>query len=226
MISLTHVTKIFPGSSRPALHQINLSMAKGEWLFVTGPPGSGKSTLLRLLHADMEPSIGTIEVNGRVTTGMPAWRRAHYVRSIGYVPQQQIFGTRKTAYEEVAFALRVIGKSPSVARRIVPEILELVGLGGKEHRYMTELSDGERQRVAIGRAFVNRPLVILADEPTSAMDPDTGIEMMRLLDRINRTGTAVLLSTGDATIVGAMRRRVIELREGSLVSDTAPRVYR
>jgi cell division transport system ATP-binding protein len=219
VITLSQVSMVFPDASWPALHQINLTIEKGEWLFLFGPAGSGKSTLLRVIHGQVIPTIGTVTVNKRHLSGISARRRQQLRRSIGYVPQPLVLASRQTAYEHVAFALRVIGKTDAVARRVVPEILELVGLERKMDRYVGELADGERQRVAIAMAFVNRPLIMLVDEPTSAMDPDTEIEMMRLLDRINRTGTTVVMSTSDANIVNQMRRRFVRLDRGSVIDD-------
>jgi cell division transport system ATP-binding protein len=158
-------------------------------------------------------------VNAEALGSMRSWRIARFRRAIGCVFQDFRLLPNRTAYENVAFALEVIGKTNAVARRVVPEVLELVGLGGKEHRYPHELSGGEQQRVAVARAFVNRPLILLADEPTGNLDPDTSIEIMRLLDRINRTGTTVVMVTHDSTIVNQMRRRVVEIENGRIVRD-------
>ena len=165
-------------------------------------------------------------VNGQDVTSMRSWRIPHFRRSIGCVFQDFRLLPNRTAYENVAFALEVIGKTKAVARRVVPEVLELVGLGGKEHRYPHELSGGEQQRVAVARAFVNRPLILLADEPTGNLDPDTSIEIMRLLDRINRTGTTVVMVTHDSNIVNQMRRRVIEIEGGKHRPRPGPRRLR
>ena len=156
---------------------------------------------------------------------MRSWKIPHFRRSIGCVFQDFRLLPNRTAYENVAFALEVIGKTKAVARRVVPEVLELVGLGGKEHRYPHELSGGEQQRVAVARAFVNRPLILLADEPTGNLDPGTSIGIMKLLDRINRTGTTVVMATHDAAIVDSMRRRVVELADGRVVRDQSRGVY-
>jgi cell division transport system ATP-binding protein len=166
-----------------------------------------------------------VVVNGKDVTQMRSWRISSFRRSIGCVFQDFRLLPNRTAYENVAFALEVIGKSQGVARRVVPEVLELVGLGGKEHRYPHELSGGEQQRVAVARAFVNRPLILLADEPTGNLDPDTSIEIMRLLDRINRTGTTVVMVTHDSNIVNQMRRRVVEIESGKIVRDQPRGVY-
>ncbi|MGE5827168.1 MAG: cell division ATP-binding protein FtsE, partial [Micromonosporaceae bacterium] len=187
MIALDHVTKTYPKASRPSLNDVSVGIDKGEFVFFIGPSGSGKSTIIKLLLREIQPTKGKIMVNGREVGNMRSWRIPNFRRSIGCVFQDFRLLPNRTAYENVAFALEVIGKTQAVARRVVPEVLELVGLGGKEHRYPHELSGGEQQRVAVARAFVNRPLILLADEPTGNLDPDTSIEIMRLLDRINRT---------------------------------------
>jgi cell division transport system ATP-binding protein len=171
------------------------------------------------------PTSGRVVVNGRDVANMHSWKVPAFRRSIGCVFQDFRLLPNRTAAENVAFALEVIGKSRTVARRVVPEVLELVGLGGKENRYPHQLSGGEQQRVAIARAFVNRPLVLLADEPTGNLDPDTSIEIMRLLDRINRTGTTIVMVTHDSNIVNQMRRRVIEIDTGRIVRDQPRGVY-
>ncbi|GLH99927.1 cell division ATP-binding protein FtsE [Phytohabitans aurantiacus] len=226
MITLTQVTKVYQGARRPALHQVTATIEKGEFVFVVGEAGSGKSTLLKLVLKEVRPTLGTVTVNGRNLESLPRWKEPHFRRSIGYVPQRPLLIARHTVYENVAHALRVIGKTEAVCRRVVPEILELVGLGMKENRYPHELSAGEQQRVAVARSFANRPLVILADEPSSAVDPDTTIELMRLMDRINRTGTTLMVASTDAKLVSAMRRRVLEFEEGSLIRDQVRGVWR
>ena len=225
MIRLDHVTKTYPKASRPSLDDVSVAIEKGDFVFFIGPSGSGKSTIIKMLLREVTPTRGKINVNGREISSMRSWKIPHFRRSIGCVFQDFRLLPNKTAYENVAFALEVIGKSKAVARRVVPEVLELVGLGGKEHRYPHELSGGEQQRVAVARAFVNRPLILLADEPTGNLDPDTSIEIMRLLDRINRTGTTVVMVTHDSNIVNQMRRRVIEIEGGRIVRDQARGVY-
>ncbi len=225
MIALEHVTKTYPKASRPSLNDVSVTMEKGEFVFFIGPSGSGKSTFIKLLLREVQPTKGKIMVNGRDLGHMRSWRVPHFRRSIGCVFQDFRLLPNRTAYENVAFALEVIGKTQAVARRVVPEVLELVGLGGKEHRYPHELSGGEQQRVAVARAFVNRPLILLADEPTGNLDPDTSIEIMRLLDRINRTGTTVVMVTHDSNIVNQMRRRVVEIEAGKIVRDQPRGVY-
>lgn len=225
MIRLERVTKTYPKAARPSLDDVDVMIEKGEFVFFIGPSGSGKSTIIKLLLREITPTRGRVVVNNREVSGMRSWRIPTFRRSIGCVFQDFRLLPNRTAYENVAFALEVIGRSQGVARRVVPEVLELVGLGGKEHRYPHELSGGEQQRVAVARAFVNRPLVLLADEPTGNLDPDTSIEIMRLLDRINRTGTTVVMVTHDSNIVNQMRRRVVEIESGRVVRDQPRGVY-
>jgi cell division transport system ATP-binding protein len=225
VITLENVTKTFPKSRRPALDDISVSVEKGEFVFFIGPSGSGKSTFIRLLLREDVPTNGKVWIAGRDLATLRSWKIPQLRRSIGCVFQDFRLLPNKTAAENVAFALEVIGKTRPVIRRVVPEVLSLVGLEGKENRYPNELSGGEQQRVAIARAFVNRPLVLLADEPTGNLDPDTSIEIMRLLDRINRTGTTVVMVTHDANIVNQMRRRVVELDRGRIIRDQNRGVY-
>ena len=225
MIQLENVTKTYPKAARPSLDGVSVSIDKGDFVFFIGPSGSGKSTIVKLLLHEIGPTKGRVVVNDKDVSTLRSWRIPHFRRSIGCVFQDFRLLPTRTAYENVAFALEVIGKSQAVARRVVPEVLELVGLGGKEHRYPHELSGGEQQRVAVARAFVNRPLILLADEPTGNLDPDTSIEIMRLLDRINRTGTTVVMVTHDSNIVNQMRRRVVEIEGGKIVRDQPRGVY-
>jgi len=225
VIRLEHVTKTYPKASRPSLDEVSVNIEKGEFVFFIGPSGSGKSTIIKLLLHEVQPTKGKVFVNDKDVTTLRSWRIPTFRRQIGCVFQDFRLLPNRTAYENVAFALEVIGKSKGVARRGVPEVLELGGLGGKEHRFPHELSGGEQQRVAVARAFVNRPLILLADEPTGNLDPDTSIEIMRLLDRINRTGTTVVMVTHDANIVNQMRRRVVEIESGRIVRDQARGVY-
>ena len=225
MIRLENVTKVYPKAARPSLDNVSVEIEKGDFVFFIGPSGAGKSTIIKLLTREIPPSKGHVYVNGRDVGSLHRWRVPQFRRSIGCVFQDFRLLPNRTAAENVAFALEVIGKSQVVTRRVVPEVLELVGLGGKEHRYPHELSGGEQQRVAIARAFVNRPLVLIADEPTGNLDPDTSIEIMRLLDRINRTGTTVVMVTHDSNIVNQMRRRVIEIDQGHMVRDQQRGVY-
>lgn len=225
MIRLERVTKTYPKAARPSLEEVNVAIEKGEFVFFIGPSGSGKSTIIKMLLREITPTHGRVVVGNRDVSSMRSWKVPSFRRSIGCVFQDFRLLPNRTAYENVAFALEVIGKSRAVCRRVVPEVLELVGLGGKEHRYPHELSGGEQQRVAVARAFVNRPLILLADEPTGNLDPDTSVEIMRLLDRINRTGTTVVMVTHDSNIVNQMRRRVIEIESGRIVRDQARGVY-
>ena len=225
MIRLENVSKLYPASARPALDGVSILIDKGEFVFLIGPSGSGKSTVLRLLLREELPTKGLVLVNNRNVGRMPHRKVPDLRRKIGCVFQDFRLLPKKNVFENVAFALQVINKSPKVIDRTVPEVLELVGLAGKARRMPTELSGGEQQRVAIARAFVNRPLVLLADEPTGNLDPDTSQGIMSLLERINRTGTTVVMATHDNDIVDAMRRRVIELDNGRVVRDQNRGVY-
>ncbi len=225
MIRFESVTKVYPTSTRPALDEISVEIEKAEFVFLVGQSGSGKSTFLRLVLKEDKPTKGGIWVAGKDLARLSHWKVPHLRRQIGTVFQDFRLLPNKNVRENVAFALQVIGKPRSAIDRIVPEVLDLVGLSGKEERLPTELSGGEQQRVAIARAFVNRPMILLADEPTGNLDPTTSIGIMRLLDRINRTGTTVVMATHDATIVDQMRRRVIELDSGRIVRDQSRGVY-
>ena len=225
MILFEDVTKFYPGQSRPALRNINVEIAKGEFVFLVGQSGSGKSTFLRLILREYRPTKGTLYVAGKNLGTMNQWKVPALRRQIGTVFQDFRLLPGKTVYENVAFALQVIGKPIKEIRQIVPETLETVGLAGKENRLNEELSGGEQQRVAIARAFVNRPQILIADEPTGNLDPETSVGIMKLLDRINRTDTTVIMATHDSSIVDQMRRRVLELRDGELVRDQAKGVY-
>ncbi len=225
MIRFENVTKTYDGQSRAALSDLTVEIDKGEFVFVVGTSGSGKSTLLRLVLRELRPSCGQIQVAGKELNRLPSWKIPALRRQIGCVFQDFRLLPTKTVYDNVAFALQVIGRSRSDIRDTVPETLELVGLDGKGQRLPDELSGGEQQRVAIARAFVNRPMILIADEPTGNLDPGTSVGIMKLLDRINRTGTTVLMATHDATIVDQMRKRVIELDRGQLVRDQSRGVY-
>jgi cell division transport system ATP-binding protein len=225
VIRLENVSKVYPAGARPALDDVTIEIDKGEFVFLIGQSGSGKSTVLRLLLREEQVSSGEVSVDGRSVTHMPSRRVPDLRRRIGCVFQDFRLLPKKDVYENVAFALEVINKSPKQIRRTVPEVLELVGLEGKAKRMPNELSGGEQQRVAVARAFVNRPLLLLADEPTGNLDPDTSQGIMSLLERINRTGTTVVMATHDNNIVDAMRRRVIELEFGKVIRDQARGVY-
>ena len=225
MISVSNVSKSYKTSGRPALDKVNIEVDKGEFVFIIGASGSGKSTLIRLLLKDETPTSGDIKVADFHVNKLSSRKVPKLRQRIGCVFQDFRLLQQKTVEQNVAFALEVIGKPRSFIQRTVPEVLELVGLAGKADRLPNELSGGEQQRVAIARAFVNRPLLLLADEPTGNLDPDTSQDIMLLLERINRTGTTVLMATHDNHIVDAMRRRVVELELGKVVRDEARGVY-
>jgi cell division transport system ATP-binding protein len=225
VLRLEHVTKLYPTSVRPALDDVSMDVDRGEFVFLIGPSGSGKSTLLRLLLREESPSSGNVFVANWNVARLPHRKVPKLRQRMGCVFQDfRLLGDRTVA-ENVAFALEVTGKSEHTIRTVVPEMLELVGLDGKGERMPAELSGGEAQRVAIARALANRPLVLLADEPTGNLDPETSDDIMLLLDRINRTGTTVVMATHDRQIVDAMRRRVVELHLGKLARDDARGVY-
>jgi len=225
VIRLEHVSKSFPTSTRPALDDVSVDIDKGEFVFLVGSSGSGKSTFLRLLLKEEVPSAGTVQVAGKDLGRLSSWKVPALRRSIGCVFQDFRLLPNKTVFQNVAFALEVIGKPAHTVDKVVPEVLELVGLEGKAKRMPDELSGGEQQRVAVARAFVNRPMILIADEPTGNLDPNTSIGIMKLLDRINRTGTTVVMATHDAAIVDSMRRRVVELDDGRVVRDQSRGVY-
>ncbi len=225
MIRFEDVSKVYDGQKRAALRNVNIDIDKGEFVFLVGASGSGKSTLLRLILREYRTTKGRVFVAGRDLTRIPGWKIPGLRRQIGTVFQDFRLLPGKTVSENVAFALQVIGKSSSVIRRVVPETLELVGLGGKGDRLPEELSGGEQQRVAIARAFVNRPKILIADEPTGNLDPATSVGIMKLLDRINRSDTTVVMATHDSAIVDQMRKRVIELEAGQVVRDQAKGIY-
>jgi cell division transport system ATP-binding protein len=224
MIKLESVTKTYKGTT-VALRDANVDIAKGEFVFLVGPSGSGKSTFLRMLLREDKPDQGRIWVAGKDICQLSPWKVPFLRRNIGCIFQDFRLLPNKSVYENVAFALEVIGRPRHVVASQVPQILDLVGLAKKTDNLPHELSGGEQQRVAIARAFVNRPLILLADEPTGNLDPNTTVGIMRLLDRINRTGTTVVMATHDVGIVDSMRRRVIELDRGTVVRDQARGVY-
>jgi cell division transport system ATP-binding protein len=225
VILFDHVTKQYATQNRPALEDVSLEIEKGEFIFLVGPSGSGKSTFLRLVLREERANSGTVWVLGKELNRLSNWKIPALRRQIGTVFQDFRLLPNKTVSENVAFALEVIGKPSSHIKKVVPEVLEVVGLEGKEGRRPDELSGGEQQRVAIARAFVNRPMLLIADEPTGNLDPGTSIGIMKLLDRINKLGTTVVMSTHDSQIVDQMRRRVIELEKGHVVRDQSRGVY-
>lgn len=225
MIRFDNVSKVYARGAKPALDDVSLEIERGDFVFLVGSSGSGKSTFLKLILREERPTAGEIYVAGRHLNRLSNWRVPQFRREIGAVFQDFRLLPNKTVYQNVAFALQVIGKKRHHINAAVPEILDLVGLAGKEKRLPHELSGGEQQRVAIARAFVNHPPILLCDEPTGNLDPATSVGIMRLLDRINRTGTTVLMATHDDEIVDQMRKRVIELRSGHLVRDQDRGVY-
>src|SRR3954447_20030014 len=207
------------------VEQATFSIARGDFVFLVGPSGSGKSTLIRLMIKELEPSAGTIRVAGRNLAEISEKGVPYYRRNLGVVFQDFKLLANRTVYNNVAYALQVTGHSRKEIRAKVPDILRLTGLATKLHNYPDELSGCEQQRVSIARAFVNHPPLLVADEPTGNLDPETSVGIMQLLYRINRTGTTVLVATHDHAMVDKMRRRVIELAEGRIVRDEAPGLY-
>jgi len=227
MIKLENVTKVYNSdkSDSVALIDATADIQKGEFVFLVGQSGSGKSTFMRLLNKEEDPTEGRVFVAGKNIAGLNSWKVPFLRRNIGCIFQDFKLLPNKTVAENVAFTLEVIGRPRHVIKTQVPAILELVGLTEKADRFPGQLSGGEQQRVSIARAFVNRPLILLADEPTGNLDPQTSVGIMRLLDRINRYGTTVVMATHDSGIVDTMRRRVIELEQGKIVRDQSRGVY-
>ncbi len=225
MIRFDNVTKLYANQVRPALDSVTLEIEKGEFVFLVGASGSGKSTFLKLCLKEERPTSGSIHVAGKDLNHLSRWKVPTLRRQVGTVFQDFRLLPNKTVRQNVAFALEVIGRPASHVNKVVPEVLDLVGLEGKYDRMPDELSGGEQQRVAVARAFVNRPMILIADEPTGNLDPSTSVGIMKLLDRINRTGTTVVMATHDAAIVDQMRKRVIELEGGLLVRDQSRGVY-
>ncbi|MBW3589618.1 MAG: cell division ATP-binding protein FtsE [Actinobacteria bacterium] len=224
MIRVENVTKVYKDSV-VALRDVSLDIQKGEFVFMVGPSGSGKSTFIRLLLKEEEPNEGRIYVAGKDIAQLPSWRVPYLRRNIGCVFQDFKLLPNKTVSENVAFALEVIGRPKHVIHERVPQMLDLVGLSGKVENRPDELSGGEQQRVSIARAMVNRPPILLADEPTGNLDPNTSADIMKLLERINGTGTTVVMATHDHAIVNQLRKRVVELENGKIVRDQQRGVY-
>jgi cell division transport system ATP-binding protein len=224
IVELRDVTQVYPGG-HVGVERVSLGVERGEFVFIVGPTGCGKSTLIKLLIRDLEPANGEILIAGRDINQLNRNRVPHLRRRIGTVFQDFKLLPNRTVYDNVAYALQVIGEPRSQIRRKVPEILRLVGLAGKIHNYPDELSGGEQQRVSVARAFVNHPPLLLADEPTGNLDPVTSVGIMQLLYRINRTGTTVCVVTHDREMVDKMRRRVIEMSDGRVVRDVAAGAY-
>jgi cell division transport system ATP-binding protein len=225
VVEFRNVTKVYDGGS-VAVDQISMRIGRGEFVFLVGPTGCGKSTCIRLLQKELEPSKGEIAIAGRTLGEIPRGRVPYLRRNIGVVFQDYKLLPNRTVYDNVAYSLQVIGEGRQQIRRKVPDILRLVGLSTKLHNFPDELSGGEQQRVSIARAFVNHPPLLLADEPTGNLDPETSIGIIQLIYRINRTGTTVVVATHDKEMVDKMRRRVVELREGRLVRDEKSGLYR
>ena len=218
MIKFEDVTKIYPPST-VGLERVSLHIEKGEFVFLVGPSGSGKSTFIRLLIKELEPDRGRVSVGGRDLATLRRWKIPYLRRNIGCVFQDFKLLPNKTALENVMYALLVTGNANDDSKKKSLEILNLVGLGHKGESLPNELSGGEQQRVSIARAFVNHPPLLIADEPTGNLDPETSMGIMQLLYRINKTGTTVLMATHDREMVDRMRRRVIALEEGKVVRD-------
>ena len=218
VVDFREVSKTYP-SGDVGLEEATFSIERGEFVFLVGQTGSGKSTIMRLLIKEHEPSAGTIQVAGRDITKITGKGVAHYRRNLGVVFQDFKLLPNRTVYDNVAYALQVTGHKRKEIRAKVPDILRLTGLSLKLHSYPDQLSGGEQQRVAVARAFVNHPPLLLADEPTGNLDPETSIGIMQLLYRINRTGTTVIVATHDNAMVDRMRRRVIEVHQGRIIRD-------
>jgi len=225
VVEFKAVSKVYDGGS-VGLDDASVRIGRGEFVFLVGPTGCGKSTCIRLLLKELEPSKGDILIAGKELGGMPRSRVPFLRRNLGVVFQDYKLLPNRTVYDNVAYSLQVIGESRQEIRRKVPDILRLVGLSTKLHNFPDELSGGEQQRVSIARAFVNHPPLLLCDEPTGNLDPETSIGIMQLIYRINRTGTTVVVATHDKEMVDKMRRRVVELREGRIVRDELSGLYR
>lgn len=225
MIRFENVTKVYDRNSRPALDAVTLEIGRGEFAFLVGASGSGKSTFIRLVLKEEHATRGTVHVAGRNVARISSWRVPKLRRDIGVVFQDFRLLPNKTVFANVAFAMQVIGRSRAVIKETVPEVLATVGLEGKDRRLPHELSGGEQQRVAIARAVVNRPKILLADEPTGNLDPATSMGIMKVLDKIHQNGTTVVMATHDDVIVNEMKRRVIELDGGLVVRDDVEGIY-
>ncbi len=225
MIKFENVTMAYRKDGNPALNDVSFEIADGEFVFLVGQSGAGKSTILRLLIREESAQEGTVLIDDINIGMLPQKEVPKLRRNIGMVFQDFRLLPEKTVAENVAFALQVLSKSPDEIKQTVPAVLDLVGLLDKANRRPEQLSGGEQQRVAIARALVNRPAILMADEPTGNLDPDTSVEIMRLLDQINKAGTTVIMATHDAGIVDQMRKRVIEITGGAIIRDQAQGVY-
>ena len=226
MISISNVTKQYKGSPRPALNAVSLEIEKGDFVFLVGASGSGKSSLMRLMLREDVPTSGSVHVLGENLVGIPSRRIPFFRRRLGVVFQDFRLLPNKTIAQNVAFSLEVIGKSQGFIQEAVPDVLRLVGLEGKADRLPSELSGGEQQRVALARAIVNKPAILLADEPTGNLDPATSEEIMALIERINLNGTTVVMATHDRGIVDRLKKRVVELQHGVIIRDEVGGSYR
>ncbi|NBO25856.1 MAG: cell division ATP-binding protein FtsE [Actinobacteria bacterium] len=225
MINFDGVSKQYKNSNQPALDGINLNIEQGEFVFLVGQSGSGKSSLLRLLLKEEKPTSGTVTVDGINVAKLPNRKVPAFRRTMGIVFQDFRLLPGKTVFDNVAFGMEVIGKSKKEIKQRIPAILDLVGLDEKAHRLPSELSGGEQQRVALARAFVNQPKLLLADEPTGNLDPSTSVGIMKLLDRINRTGTTIVMATHDVAIVDQMRKRIVQMENGKIIRDQERGMY-
>jgi cell division transport system ATP-binding protein len=225
VVEFREVSKVYDGGS-VGLERASMRIGRGEFVFLVGATGCGKSTCIRLLMKELETSSGDILIAGKKLSDVDRSKVPFLRRNIGTVFQDYKLLPNRTVYDNVAYALQVIGESREEIRRKVPDIIRLVGLSTKLHNFPDELSGGEQQRVSIARAFVNHPPLLLADEPTGNLDPETSIGIMQLIYRINKTGTTVVVATHDKEMVDKMRRRVIELREGRIIRDEKSGMYR
>ena len=225
MINFDNVSKQYKNSDRPALDEINLQIEQGEFVFLVGESGSGKSSLLRLMLREEKPTSGVVTVNDIDVSKLPNRKVPAFRRTMGIVFQDFRLLPGKSVFDNVAFGMEVIGKSKKEISERTPAVLELVGLEEKAHRLPSELSGGEQQRVALARAFVNQPKLLLADEPTGNLDPSTSIGIMKLLDRINRTGTTIIMATHDVAIVDQIRKRLVQMENGKIVRDQERGLY-
>jgi cell division transport system ATP-binding protein len=225
VINFDNVSKQYKNSNTPALDGINLNIEQGDFVFLVGQSGSGKSSLLRLLLKEEKPTSGTVTVDGINVAKLPNRKVPAFRRTMGIVFQDFRLLPGKTVFDNVAFGMEVIGKSKKEIQQRIPALLELVGLEEKAHRLPSELSGGEQQRVALARAFVNKPKLLLADEPTGNLDPSTSVGIMKLLDRINRTGTTIVMATHDVAIVDQMRKRIVQMENGIVIRDQERGMY-